>query len=122
MRKLIMLVMFFGVTTLGSCSGLAPLKNCIDCNQFPLVYQGTIVEYTKGVYIETACLTIDLSKFTGYENFVIGDIIFIEYNFKNGDFCSPEDKSLYNIYTVKNDKDSEWPTRLIGPGEGITIK
>ena len=104
------------------CSSLPPFKGCIDCTQFPLVYQGTIEEYTQGVYIETACLTIDLSKFRGFENFTVGDIVHIEYVVKQGEFCSDKDESIYRIYTVKNDKDFEIPSDIIGSGEGIQLK
>ena len=104
------------------CSGLAPYKNCIDCTQFPLVYQGTITEYTQGVYLETACLTVDLSKFSGVGNFEIGDIIHIEYVIKQGEFCAAYDSSSYRLYTVKNDKDFDIPADLIGSRNGIKLK
>ncbi len=82
------------------CSALPPYKACVDCTQFPLVYQGTITGYTQGVYLETACITIDLSKVTGGQDFEIGDIIYLEYVIKQGEFCSPDDNSVYRIYDV----------------------
>lgn len=122
MRNLYLLFVFIGTISISSCSGFVPIKNCIDCSQFPLVYQGTVVDYTKGIYLETACLTIDLSKFTGVDNFQIGDILFIEYSVKQGEFCSSDDESIYRLYTIKNDKDSEWPSELSGSGKGINLK
>lgn len=116
---LVLPVLVWGFT---SCSSLPPYKACVDCTGFPLVYQGTITEYTQGVYIETACITIDLSKFTGVESFVIGDIIYLEYVIKQGDFCSDDDESVYSLYTVKNDKDSEIPAEMTGTGDGINLK
>ncbi len=107
---------------LQGCSGLAPYKSCIDCTQFPLVYQGTVTKYTQGVYIETACLTVDLSKFSGFENFQIGDIVHIEYVIKQGEFCADEDSSTYRLYTVKNDKDYDIPAELFGTRDGIKLK
>lgn len=122
-RRIILLaVTFLSMAGMQGCSGLSPYKNCIDCSQFPLVYQGTITEYTQGVYLETACLTIDLSKFSGFENFRIGDIVHIEYVIKQGEFCAEDDSSTYRLYTVKNDKDYDIPAELVGTGEGIQLK
>ncbi len=118
--KLIALIAFAVIMT--GCSGLAPYKNCVDCTQFPLVYQGTITQYTQGVYLETACLTIDLSKFTGFENFEIGEVIYIEYVIKQGEFCSKDDESIYRVYTVSTDKDLHLTTELIGNRAGIKLK
>lgn len=122
-KKIILaIVVTLSFAGLQGCSGLVPYQNCIDCKQFPLVYQGTITEYTQGVYIETACLTIDLSKFTGFENFQIGDIVHIEYVIKQGEFCADEDSSTYRLYTVKNDKDYDIPAELFGARDGIKLK
>ncbi|HLT24837.1 MAG TPA: hypothetical protein VK004_06905 [Ignavibacteria bacterium] len=118
--SIILSLIFAGI--ISSCSSLVPYKACVDCSQFPLVYQGTITEYTQGVYIETACITIDLAKFSGEENFEIGDIIYLEYVIKQGEFCSEDDESVYSLYTVKNDKDSEIPAEMTGTGDGIKIK
>ena len=122
MKKIKLMVLIAFALFMTGCSGLAPFKNCVDCTQFPLVYQGTITQYTQGVYLETACLTIDLSKFTGFENFEIGEIIYIEYVIKQGEFCSQEDESIYRVYTVSTDKDYNLTTELIGSRNGITIK
>lgn len=115
-------IAIFSLASIQGCAGLAPYQNCIDCTQFPLVYQGTITEYTQGVYLETACLTVDLSKFSGFGNFQIGDIVHIEYVIKQGEFCAAEDSSTYRLYTVKNDKDFDVPAELIGTRDGIKIK
>jgi hypothetical protein len=122
MKKLLMLPLILIAMVFTNCSSLPPYKACIDCSQFPLVYQGTITEYTQGVYIETACITIDLSKFSGEESFEIGDIIYVEYVIKQGEFCSEDDESVYSLYTVKNDKDSEIPAEMTGTGDGINLK
>lgn len=122
-KKIILaIVVTLSFSGLQGCSGLAPYQNCIDCAQFPLVYQGTITEYTQGVYLETACLTVDLSKFRGFENFQIGDILHIEYVIKQGEFCLPNDSSTYKLFTIKNDKDFDIPTELIGIRDGIQLK
>lgn len=122
-KKLVLIaITLLTLAGLNGCSSLAPYKNCINCAQYPLVYQGTITKYTQGVYIETACLTIDLSKFTGFENFSIGDIVHIEYVIKQGGFCSDVDDSIYRIYTVKNDKDNDTPADMTGSGNGIKLK
>lgn len=120
---ILMTIYFTTFLNMQGCSSFQPVKQCVDCTQFPLIYQGTITEYTLGYYIETACLTIDLGKFTGLENFQVGDIIFVEYVLKQGNFCEPNDQSKYKVYTIKNDKAlDESPGQLEGPASGIKLK
>lgn len=119
----LLLALFTVCLFVTSCSHIPPVTHCVNCDEFPLVYQGTITNYTKGTYIQTACISIDLSKFSGFDNFQIGDIIYVEYKLKQGNFCDPGDKSTYTIKTIRNDSDfnSDDVSEISGPGSGITI-
>lgn len=106
---IVMLTVAVSSGLFSGCSALPPYKACVDCTQFPLVYQGTIINYTQGVYIETACITIDLSKMYGDKDFKAGDIIYVEYVVKQGEFCSPDDNSTYRVYrTNKTESDNPY--------------
>ena len=121
-------VAFLSSTTFSGCASAPVYQNCIDCSQYPLVYQGTVQEYTQGVYLETACLKVDLTKFTGFENIwetlKEGEMIQIWYTVKQGDFCDPNDQSEYRIVPVEGSGDNMRPTGIYGTlkGSQITLK
>jgi hypothetical protein len=98
MKSLLIGVLIVCSGLIAGCSTLGiPDRYCVNCDRYPLAYQGVIQDITQGVYIETACVTIKLPYETDFQ---IGDIIHVEYTLKKGDFCSEIDQSIYNVYKV----------------------
>lgn len=120
----------FLTATFSGCSGGIPVvENCIDCSQEPLIYQGTIQEYTQGVYLETACIRIDLTQFEGFgniwETLKEGQMVQVWYQIKQGKFCEENDQSTYTIVPVEGTgTDQMRPSGLYGTFKGsqLTLK
>ena len=93
-------------------SGCTSAPICTDCSKGPLSWQGEILGLTNGRYIETACFKFDMWKVI--KQISVKDLswedlkksITVEVIIKNGEFCSPDDKSFYKITLQSSEDDT----------------
>lgn len=116
----IALLFALGTSLSGCSSSFWTFEKCFDCTQEPLVYQGTITAITGGNYIHSACVSWDLSQaFSTSGSFFAGGQFQIEVVTKNGEFCSPDDNSVYRIIMLNSPWDSgEEPVTFL-PGSAF---
>lgn len=120
--SIIIVTLLLALSTMlnGCSSSFWTFEKCFDCTQAPLVYQGTIVSITEGRYLHSVCFDVDLSQaFSSSGSFFAGGQFQIEVVTKNGEFCSPDDNSVYRIIMLNSPWDSgEEPVTFL-PGSAF---
>lgn len=105
--SIIIVTLLLALSTMlnGCSSSFWTFEKCFDCTQAPLVYQGTIVSITEGRYLHSVCFDVDLSQaFSSSGSFFAGAQFQVRYKIKDGNFCEPDDLSVYEVVLI----DSPW--------------